>query len=115
MGHYQDMLKANQADGRELRDLIPDTYAGFNQMHKAAFDDGALSSATKELIAVAIAVSDECEGCIAAHTRNAVRYGATEQEFAEMLSVVMLMNGGPGTVYSPKALAAYREFKERYG
>ena len=115
MGHYQDMLKANQAPTAELKEHIGETYEGFAQMYKKAFSEGALSPAVKELIAVAIAVSDECDGCIASHTRGAVRHGATEEEFAEMLSVVILMNGGPGTIYGPKAWSAYKEFKERYG
>jgi hypothetical protein len=32
-----------------------------------------------------------------------------------MLSVTILMNGGPGTVYAPLAWEAFKEFKERYG
>jgi AhpD family alkylhydroperoxidase len=115
MGHYHDEMRAVQESGRELRDMIPDTYAGFAQLHKAAFTDGALSPRTKELIATAIAVADKCEGCIASHTRNAVRQGATAEEYAEMLAVVIQMTGGPGTVYAPKAWDAYKEFKERYG
>lgn len=115
MGHYQDSMKATQQSARELRDHIPEVYAGFVHMHKAAFKDGALSPKVKELIAVAIAVSDRCEGCIASHSRMAVRNGATEQEFAEALGVAIQMNGGPGTVYAPKAWDAYKEFKERYG
>lgn len=66
------------------------------------------------MIAVAIGVSDWCEGCIAAHARGAARHGTTEEEFAEMLSVAILMNGGPGTVHAPKAWEAFMEFKERY-
>ncbi len=115
MGHYHDEMRALQESGRELRDMIPDAYAGFAQLHKAAFADGALSPRIKELIATAIAVADKCEGCIASHTRNAVRQGATSEEYAEMLSVVIQMTGGPGTVYAPKAWDAYKEFKERYG
>ena len=115
MGHYQDEMKATQASARELRERIPDVYSGFVEMHRAAFADGELSAKTKELIAVAIAVSDRCEGCIGSHSRQAVRHGATEQEFAEMLGVAIQMNGGPGTVYAPKAWDAYQEFKERYG
>ena len=103
MGHHQ------------LRSKIPGTYDGFVQMHRATFADGELSTKTKELIAVAIAVADKCDGCIAAHTRNAVRAGANEQEFAEMLGVAIDMMGGPGTVYAPKAWEAFREFQERYG
>ena len=99
---------------KELRELIPDSYAAFRDIHRAAFTDGALSPAIKEMMAVAIAVSDRCNGCIAAHARGAARHGATEQQFAEMLSVTILMNGGPGTVYAPKAWEAFKEFRERY-
>lgn len=115
MGHYHDEIRANQEAGRDLRSRIPGTYDGFSQMHKATFADGELSTAFKELIAVAIAVSDRCDGCIAAHTRSAVRAGVTADQFAEMLAVVIDMNGGPGTVYAPKAWEAYQEFEERYG
>ena len=99
---------------KELRERIPDSYSAFRDLHRAAFTDGALSPAVKEMMAVAIAVSDRCEGCIAAHARGAARHGATEEQYAEMLSVVILMNGGPGTVYAPKAWEAFAEFKERY-
>jgi AhpD family alkylhydroperoxidase len=37
----------------------------------------ALDARTKELIALAIAVCKECDGCIAAHAHAAVRHGAT--------------------------------------
>jgi AhpD family alkylhydroperoxidase len=115
MGHYHDEIRANQEAAKDLRSRIPGTYEGFVQMHRATFEDGELSTKTKELIAVAMAVQQQCDGCIAAHARNAVRQGATEQEFAEMLGVAIDMMGGPGTVYAPKAWEAYTEFKERYG
>lgn len=114
MGHYHDISRSSADATKELRELIPDSYAAFRDIHKAAFTDGALSPAVKELMAVAIAVSDGCEGCIAAHARGAARHGATEQEYAEMLSVTILMNGGPGTIYAPKAWEAFKEFRERY-
>lgn len=114
MGHYHDISMSSADATKELKELIPDSYAAFRDIHKAAFTDGALSPAVKELMAVAIAVSDGCEGCIAAHARGAARHGATEQEYAEMLSVTILMNGGPGTIYAPKAWEAFTEFRERY-
>ncbi len=55
-------------------------------------------------------VSKECDGCIASHARGAVRTGATESEVAEALGVAIAMDGGPGTVYGPRAFAAFREF-----
>ena len=98
--------------GRALRRAIPEVYEGYRQMHAAAYATGALEQKTKELIALAIAVSKECDGCIASHARGAVRTGATEQEVAEALGVAIAMNGGPGTVYGARAFAAFREFQE---
>lgn len=95
---------------KELRSAIPDVYKGFGAMHAAAFKAGALDAKTKELVALAIAITTHCDGCIAAHARGAARNGATEAEVAEMIGVTISMNGGPGTVYGPRAFAAFREF-----
>lgn len=95
---------------RALRQAIPDTWKAFTGLHGAAVAEGALSTATKELIALAIAVATECDGCIAYHAKAAARAGATAEQVAEMLGVCLLMNGGPATVYGPRAYAAFLEF-----
>jgi AhpD family alkylhydroperoxidase len=100
---------------RALRRAIPEIYDGYRKLHSAAFAPGALDARTKELIALAIAVSKECDGCIASHARGAVRTGATPEEVAEALGVAIAMNGGPGTVYGPRAFAAFREFADAAG
>ena len=45
--------------------------AGYGALHDAAMADGALTAKTKELIALAISITRECDGCIAAHARGA--------------------------------------------
>jgi AhpD family alkylhydroperoxidase len=95
---------------RELRRAIPQVYAGYRELHDSALAAGVLDVKTKELIALAIAVSKECDGCIAAHAHAAVQHGATPQEAAETIGVTFLMNGGPATVYGARAFAAFREF-----
>ena len=97
---------------RDLRRMIPDVYRGFAALHDAALADGALDTKTKELIALAIAVSTECDGCIAAHAHAAVAHGATPAEAAEAIGVTILMNGGPATIFGPRAFAAFNEFHE---
>ena len=62
------------------------------------------------MIALAIAVTRECDGCIASHARGAARENATLEEVAEAVAVTILMNGGPGTVWGPRALEAFQEF-----
>ena len=106
----QDELKAS---GRRLRAAIPEVYTGYAALHRAAMGDGALPAGTKELIALAIAATKECDGCVAAHARSAARQGVTAQQVAEAMGVVILMNGGPGTVWGPRAHAAFEEFAAR--
>jgi AhpD family alkylhydroperoxidase len=97
--------------GRELRKAIPGVYAGYAQLHAAAIgDDGALPARIKELIALAISVTKECDGCVVAHARGAARRGATAEEVAEAMGVTILMNGGPGTVWGPRAYGVFEEF-----
>jgi len=103
----QDELRPH---ARALRHMIPDVYKGFGALHDAALAEGALDTKTKELIALAIAISSECDGCIAAHAHAAVLHGATPQEAAEAIGVTILMNGGPATIYGPRAYAAFCEF-----
>lgn len=114
MGHYQDEMKKNAQPTAELRERIPDVYDGFTTTYRAVYRDNALPAATKELMAVAIAISQGCTGCIASHVRGAVRKGVTEAEFVEMIGVTIQMGGGPASVYAPVAWDAFKEFKERY-
>jgi AhpD family alkylhydroperoxidase len=90
---------------------VPGLLAGYAEMQRAAMAEGELSPVVKELIALAIAVTRECDGCIAAHARNAARRGATAQQVAEAMGVALVMNGGPGLVWGPRALAAFHEFE----
>lgn|SRR5689334_2870228 len=113
MGHHEHGAAVRddvRELGRELRRAIPAVYRGYAGLHEAALADGALDRGTKELIALAIAVSRECDGCIAAHAQGAAAHGASEAQVAEALGVAILMNGGPATVYAPRAFDAFREF-----
>jgi AhpD family alkylhydroperoxidase len=95
---------------RALRQRIPAVYEAYSALSSAATAPGALDSKTKELIALAISVTKQCDGCIASHAKGAFRHGATEGEVAEALGVAISMNGGPGTVYAPRAFAAFQEY-----
>ena len=114
MGHYHDLQKDLAGKGRRLREMIPEAYKGFSALHDATMDGGVLSRKHKEIIALAMAVGQQCDGCIVAHARSAAYHGATAEEVADGLGVAMMMMGGPGTVYAPRAFAAYEEFAEKY-
>lgn len=108
--HGKAVLKDLGPLHRELRHAIPDAYRGFGELHHAAFAPGALDTKVKELMAVAIAVVEGCDGCIASHAQAAARAGATRQEAAEAIGVTFLMKGGPATIYGPRAYDAFCEF-----
>lgn len=97
---------------RELRGAIPEVWAGFTELHRRALADGALSARTKELMALAIAVVKQCDGCIAYHAKAAARLGASDEAVAEALGVALLMDGGTATVYGPRAWEAFRQFTQ---
>lgn len=110
--HGQAVLKELSPLHRQLRRAIPDVYAGFGELSKAAFADGELPRRTKELIALAIGVVEGCDGCIASHGQAAARAGATKQEAAEAIGVTFLMHGGPATIHGARAYEAFCEFAD---
>lgn len=112
MEHFHQVTEDLRAPYRELAEAIPDVISGYGALHTAAMAEGALSMRMKELIALAISITRECDGCISAHARGAARRGATLAEVTEMIGVAIVMNGGPGTVWGPRALAAYHEYAE---
>jgi AhpD family alkylhydroperoxidase len=82
------------------------TMRAFTALHEAALADGELSRATKELLALAISISTQCEGCIAWHVHGALGAGASPEQVEEAVGVAIMMGGGPATYYGGKALAA---------
>jgi AhpD family alkylhydroperoxidase len=115
MASAREVKRDLAESARRLREDIPEVLDHFAAFHHEAMADGALSAKVKELIALAIGATKQCDGCVAAHGRAAARENATEAEVAETMGVVILMNGGPGTVWAPRALAAYREFADGTG
>ncbi len=99
----------------KLRTNIPESMKGFAQLHHAGSTDGALSAKTKELIALAVAVTSRCDGCIAFHVHDALKAGASDEEIAEALGVAVLMGGGPSAMYAAHVLQAVEEFRGESG
>ena len=115
MEHFHQVTEDLRAPYRELTQAIPGVTSGYAALHTAAMADGALSMRMKELMALAIAITRECDGCISAHARGAAQRGATVSEVTEMIGVAIMMNGGPGLVWGPRALAAFHEYANADG
>ena len=59
---------------------------------KQVMAPGALDPLTKELIYVAVSVTNNCRYCISSHSAGARSKGMTDEQFAELLAVVGLAN-----------------------
>jgi len=110
--NYVDRHRELMAGLSELGRIAPDVMQGFGALHKGAVQPGVLSSSTKELIALAIGICSQCDGCIAFHVHDALQAGATRPEIEEAIGVAVLMGGGPAAVYATDALAALDQFEK---
>ena len=108
--NHNDLMRDINASLAPFRKTQGTAMAGFGQLAKAAITDGALSAKHKELVALAIAVTQRCSGCIGFHVKALVQLGCTRAELEEMLSVCVYMGGGPALMYAAKAMDAYEEF-----
>lgn len=97
---------------RQLAALNPATVNGYTALSSAGQHKSVLGAKTRELIALAVAVTVRCDGCIAVHTEAAQRLGATAAELAEALGVAVAVNAGATVVYSTRVMDAATQFSE---
>lgn len=95
---------------RELRAGTPDVMKGFAAVARAALEQKALDTKTKELIALAISVATRCDACVAFHAEAAVQRGATREEVLETMGMAIYMGAGPSVMYAAQAVEAYDQF-----
>ena len=97
-------INANLAPFRKAQ---PDAMAGFGQLARASMTDGAISAKNKELIALAIGITQRCSGCIGFHVKALHKLGCSRAELEEMLAVCVYMGGGPALMYAAEAIKAW--------
>lgn len=92
---------------KQLGKLSPETLKGYSTLSNAGRQADVLGAKTRELIALAVAVTVRCDGCIATHVDAASKLGASREEIAEALGVAIAVNAGAALVYSARTLDAY--------
>ena len=85
--------------------------AGFGQLARASMAEGAISARHKELIALAIGITQRCSGCVGFHVKALRRLDCTRAELEEMLAVCVYMGGGPALMYAAEALSAWDQME----
>lgn len=108
--NWPEQLAQNRNTAKILAEANPGLVSAFHGLNAAQGSNGALDPKTRELIAIAVAVTTRCEGCIAAHAQAARRLGVTEAELSDALGTAIALNAGAAYTYSVKALDALRQF-----
>jgi AhpD family alkylhydroperoxidase len=107
---YREITSGIGAYAAEMRRAVPGVMQGFGALAKAAGAAGAVDARTKEMIALAIGVTQRCDGCIGFHAKALVELGVSRNEVAEVLGMCVYMGGGPALMYAADALRAYDQF-----
>ena len=78
---------------------------------KAAFASGKLDPLTKELVYLAVSITNQCDYCIASHGAMARAKGMTEEMHEEFMAVVLAAQKGNKitTAYRVPVDAAFEE------
>lgn len=105
----QDITKSTSSFTKDSPALMQ----AFSDMSKAALTSGALDEKTKELIALAIGIAKQCDGCIGFHSKKLIKLNVTRAEFIETLNVAIYMGGGPALMYAADALSAFEQFSNQ--
>jgi AhpD family alkylhydroperoxidase len=92
---------------KQFRGSQPEAMQGFAQLSRAAMSAGAISGKHKELMALAIGITQHCSGCIAFHIKALHKLGCTRAELEEMLAVCVYMGGGPALMYVGETVKAW--------
>lgn len=109
---YKSITKDISQYAGELKKMTPEAMEGFYKLAGAATANAALDEKTKEFIALAIGVTQRCDGCIGFHAKALQRLGATRQEIAEVMAMCVYMGGGPALMYAADAMRAFDQFGE---
>ena len=107
---WNDYRKQLAAGVKEVGQLSPDTIKGYMALSAAGQKSDLLGAKTRELIALAVAVTSRCDGCITVHTEAAIKHGATKEEIVEALGVAVAVNAGASLVYSARVVDAFKEY-----
>lgn len=108
---WSETLAGNRKAATSLATHNPKMLTAFRALNEAQGATGTLDAKTRELIALAVAVTTRCDGCIAAHASAARAAGVTEAELAEALGTAIALNAGAAYVYSLRAMDALADFK----
>lgn len=97
---------------RRFREQMPEVDRPYNDLNAEVYRDGVLSARQKRLMALAVAVTHGCTGCMLFQVEQALALGAGREEVLETLAVAVALGGSMASSKTARVMA-YLEQKER--
>lgn len=113
--HAPERSTTDRAYAPRLRRDAPKEAAGYSAFAEVALKnpDGQIPTKYRELIAIGVALTTQCEMCLDSHVAAAVAAGATEQEIAETTFVTAALRAGAAYTHGMKAIRMIAEGETR--
>lgn len=105
---YEDIARVRGIDPRHVNNawkaqaIHPANLRSSWERARKVMAPGAIDNVTKEMIYLAVSMSQQCDYCVASHSYQARKKGVTEAQMAELIAIVGL------AVESNRMVAAYR-------
>ena len=94
---------------RKLRAQIPQVGAHYDALNAEIYRDGALSERQKRLMALCVAVTHGCTGCMLFQAQRALETGAGREEILEVLAVAVGLGGSMASSKTAQVMAFLEE------
>ncbi len=95
---------------QQLLSLAPEEGRAFMAFdHAAKRAEGRIPPKTRELVALAVALTTQCAYCLDVHARAARKAGASAEELAELVSIAAAVRAGATMGHGLLALRLYEE------
>lgn len=110
MGEIKNAIQDFYNAMKVLAKNNPQAVKHFQKFVEATMKENHLDTKTKELIALATAITARCKYCIGLHVESALKAGAKKEEILETATVAILMGGGPALTHVAEVVKALEEF-----
>jgi len=97
--------------GRFLK-AMPELAQQLGAQMEEAYQEGAIDTKTKRLMAMALALGAGCRNCVLGQATAALDQGATTEEILETIGVVVSMRGTTGVAESLRVIQLLDELEK---
>ena len=97
---------------KEYKEASGEIGERFRDWQDSVEDDTSFNDKTRELMMLAVASALECEFCISAHSKKAIRHGADREEIADAVQIASEVRAASTMAYGMDAYQNFEDFNQ---